>query len=70
MRYLILVLISIGNPPILIKVTRSEDSGMIFAGNLLFHNNNTVFVSAFFQFMDFNRVVKLLQPCVGIRKTL
>ena len=24
------------------------------AGNVLFHNNNTVFVSAFLHFMDFN----------------
>ena len=27
---------------------------MMLAGKVLFHNNNTVFVSAFLHFMDFN----------------
>ena len=41
-------------------VTRSKDSLMILAGNLLLHNNNTLFVSAFLQFMDFSNTFMVL----------
>ena len=54
-------------------MTRSEDSPMILAGNLIFHNNNTVFVLAFFQFMDFssiyssrNLVMQILPDLLGV----
>ena len=36
------------------SLTRSEDSLMILARNLQFHNNNTFFALAFIQFMDFS----------------
>ena len=47
-------------------VTRSEDSPMILVGNLLFHKNNTVFVMAFVQFMDYYNWYKHISAILGI----
>ena len=38
----------------------------IFAGNLLFHDKNAVFVSAFLHFMDFSKIVKHWQSQISI----
>ena len=46
-------------------VTRSEDSSMILARNLLFHNNNTVFVPAFLHYMDFSRNYVLFNDLIN-----
>ena len=40
---------------------------MILAGNLLFHSKNTVFVSAFLQFMDFNKNMKFFHSFCTFR---